>query len=61
MDHVDNLQRKITSIEIGRQLKQSAGSVEANHREVNELLNKKDFLMRIKIFRKGATYIKRRL
>ena len=53
-DYVNDLSRKITSIEIGKQLMRSAGSVGANYIEANESLSKKDFLMRIKICKKEA-------
>jgi four helix bundle protein len=51
---VDKLPRTITTIEIGKQLVRSAGSVGANYIEANEALSKKDFQMRIKICRKEA-------
>ncbi len=41
-------------MEISKQLVRSAGSVGANYIEANESLNKKDFIMRIKICRKEA-------
>jgi len=53
-DYVNDLPRKITGMEIGKQLIRSAGSVGANCIEANESLSKKDFLMRIKICRKEA-------
>jgi four helix bundle protein len=53
-DYVDKLPRKITNIEISRQLMRSAGSVGANYIEANEALSKKDFLFRIKICWKEA-------
>ena len=53
-DYVNKLPRKITNIEIGKQLIRSAGSVGANYIEANEALSKKDFLMRIKICKKEA-------
>jgi len=53
-DYVNDLPRKITGMEIGKQLIRSAGSVGANYIEANESLSKKDFLMRIKICRKEA-------
>jgi len=53
-DYVDRLPRKMTNIEIGKQLIRSAGSVGANYIEANEALSKKDFLMRIKICKKEA-------
>ena len=53
-EYVDKLPRKMTNIEIGKQLVRSAGSVGANYIEANEALSKKDFLMRIKICKKEA-------
>jgi four helix bundle protein len=52
-EYVDKLPRKLTSIEIGKQLVRFAGSVGANYIEANEALSNKDFLMRIKICKKG--------
>lgn len=43
-----------SSIEDGKQVIRSSGSVGANYIEANESLSKKDFLMRIKICRKEA-------
>jgi len=43
---------RITNSEIGKQLIRSAGSVGANYIEANESFSKKDFLMRIKIYKK---------
>lgn len=37
-----------------KQLIRSSGSIGANYIEVNESLSKNDFLMRVKISRKGA-------
>ncbi len=51
-EYVDKLLRKMTNIEIRKQLIRSAGSVGANYIEANEALSKKDFLMRIKICKK---------
>ncbi len=51
---VKNLPRTISTIEDGKQLIKSSGSVGANYLEANEALSKKDFLMRIKISRKEA-------
>jgi len=42
------------NIEDGKQLIKASGSVDANYREANESLSKKDFVMRIKICRKEA-------
>jgi four helix bundle protein len=52
--YVDSQPKRTTMIEIGRQLVRSAGSVGANYIEANESLNKKDFIMRIKISKKEA-------
>ena len=52
--YVDNLPRKVSGIEIGRQLIRSASSVGANYIEADESLSKKDFVMRIKICKKEA-------
>lgn len=49
---VKKIPRTIATIEDGRQLIRSSGSVGANYIEANESLSKKDFLMRIKICRK---------
>lgn len=51
---VKKIPRTIATIEDGRQLIRSSGSVGANYIEANESLSKKDFLMRIKICRKEA-------
>src|SRR6266540_1174342 len=48
------LPKTISTIEDGKQLVRSSGSVGANYIEANEALSKKDFLMRIKICRKEA-------
>ncbi len=46
---------KITSnFEYAKQVIRSSGSVGANYIEANEALSKKDFVMRIKISRKGS-------
>lgn len=44
----------ISNIEDGKQLIRSSGSQAANYIEANESLSKKDFLMRIKIYRKES-------
>lgn len=44
----------IASMEDGKQLIRSSGSVGANYIEANEALSKKDFIMRIMICRKEA-------
>ena len=54
ISYVDQLPKRITMTEIGRQLVRAAGSVGANYIEANEALSKKDFLLRIKICRKEA-------
>jgi four helix bundle protein len=54
MEYVDKLPKKVSGIEIGRQLIRSAGSVGANYIEADEALSKKDFMMRIKICKKEA-------
>lgn len=51
---VKTLPKTIANIEDGKQLIKSSGSVGANYIEANESLNKKDFLLRIKISRKEA-------
>jgi len=51
-DYVEKLLKKMTNIEIGRQLIKSVDSVGANYIEANEALSKKDFLVRIKIYKK---------
>jgi len=48
------LPRSVISIEDGKQLVRSSGSVGANYIEACESLGKKDFLLRIKISRKEA-------
>jgi four helix bundle protein len=52
--YVNQLQKTMINMEIGKQLFRSAGSVGANYIEANEALSKKDFIMRIKICRKEA-------
>ena len=51
-EYVNKLPKRVTNLEIGRQLMRSAGSVGANYIEADEAPGKKDFLMRIKICRK---------
>ena len=51
---VKNLNKSVVNNEDGKQLVRSSGSVGANYIEANEVLSKKDFLMRIKICRKEA-------
>ena len=52
--YVDELPKRTTNFEIGKQLVRSAGSVGANYIEANESLSKKDFIMRLKISKKEA-------
>ena len=47
--YVDNLPKKVSGIEISRQMIRSAGLVGANYIEADEALRKKDFVLRIKI------------
>ena len=49
---VKKVPRTISTIEDGKQLVRSSGSVGANYIDANEALSKKDFRMRIKISRK---------
>ena len=51
---VKNLRKTVGNLEDGKQLIRASGSVGANYIEANESLTKKDFVMRIKICRKGA-------
>ena len=51
---VRSLDKNVVTIEDGKQLVRSSGSVAANYIEANEALSKKDFVMRIKICRKEA-------
>ena len=51
---IKNLSKTIGNIEDARQLIRSSGSVGANYIEANEVLSKKDFILRIKICRKEA-------
>ena len=53
-DYVNMLPKNISNAEYGKQLVRSSGSIGANYIEANESLNKKDFVMRIKISRKEA-------
>ncbi|MCE5229226.1 four helix bundle protein [bacterium] len=46
--------RSLCSLEDGRQLIRSSGSVGANYIEANESLGRKDFLLHVKISRKAA-------
>ncbi|MBI2666358.1 four helix bundle protein [Candidatus Woesearchaeota archaeon] len=51
---VNQLPKTIATIEDGKQVVRSSGSVGANYIEANESLGKKDFVMRLKISRKEA-------
>jgi four helix bundle protein len=51
---VKQLPRSLTNAEDVRQLVRASGSVAANWIEADEALSKKDFLMRVKIWRKEA-------
>jgi four helix bundle protein len=51
---VKQLPRTISNTEDVRQLVRASGSVAANWIEADEALSRKDFLMRVKICRKGA-------
>lgn len=48
------LPKTISSIEDGKQLMRSSGSVGANYIKANESFSKKDFILRVKISRKEA-------
>lgn len=51
---VKSIPRNIVSIEDGKQLVRSSGSVAGNYIEANEALSKKDFVMRVKICKKES-------
>ena len=51
---IRSLPRSIVTVEDGKQLVRSSGSVGANYIEACESLSKKDFILRIKISRKEA-------
>lgn len=51
---VRKVPKTIISLEDGKQVVRSSGSVGANYIEANESLSKKDFVMRAKICRKEA-------
>ena len=53
-DFIKRLPNSLANIEDGKQVIRSSGSVGANYIEANESLNKKDFILRIKICRKEA-------
>jgi four helix bundle protein len=51
---IKSLPKTIETVEDGKQIIRSSGSIGANYIEANESLSKKDFIMRIKICRKEA-------
>src|SRR3989338_8134169 len=51
---VTSLPKTVATIEDGKQVVRSSGSIGANYIEANESLSRKDFGMRIKICRKEA-------
>ncbi len=51
---IKSLPKTSCTLEDGKQLIRSSGSVGANYIEANEALSKKDFVMRIKICRKES-------
>lgn len=51
-DYVKKLPKTIPNIEYGKQLIRSSGSQAANYIEANEALSKKDFVHRVRIYRK---------
>jgi four helix bundle protein len=53
-EFVRKLPRTLANIEDAKQLLRASASVGANYIEANEALGKKDFVMRIKIYRKEA-------
>jgi len=53
-NYVRNLQKTLSNIEDAKQLIKASGSVGANYIEAEEVLSRKDFVMRIKISRKEA-------
>jgi len=53
-EYVRDLAKTLQTIEDGKQLIRSSGSVAANYIEANEALSKKDFLLRIKVAKKEA-------
>ena len=52
--YLRNLPKSISTIEDGKQLVRSSGSIGANYIEANEKLGDKDFIFRLKISRKEA-------
>ena len=53
-EFIKTLPRTVSSIEDGKQLVRSSGSVGANYIEANEALSRKDFVHRVRICRKEA-------
>jgi len=51
---IKKLNKTVPSIEDGKQLIKSSGSIAANYIEANEKLGNKDFVFRLKIARKEA-------
>jgi len=51
---IKQIKKTIASFEDAKQLIRSSGSTGANYIEANESLSRKDFILRIKIFRKEA-------
>ena len=51
---VQTIPKYIATIEDVKQLVRASGSVSSNYIEANEALSKKDFIMRIKIYRKES-------
>jgi four helix bundle protein len=51
---VRRLPRTIANVEDARQLIRASGSIDANYIEANEAIGKKDFMMKIKIYRREA-------
>ena len=54
-DFVGSLPKTLTNVEYLKQLARSSNSPAANYIEANESVSKKDFLHRIKIYRKEST------
>jgi len=54
INYAKNLPKTLSNTEDARQLIRAFGSVGANYIEAEEALSRKDFVMRIKISRKGA-------
>jgi four helix bundle protein len=52
--YVRKLPKDIPNIENGKQLVRAGGSIGANYIEANEAIGKRDFKMRIKIFKKES-------